>query len=286
VYAYTPSADGGMNVSLCGSGYDTALWVYAGGVGNTVGCNDDFCGYQSEVDNIDMTAGITYYIVISGFSSACGSYLLNVTPAPCTMECPPGGVPEGEPACYDGYQDTYNGGCTGDGWTLVPGPEIICGLSGTYLVNGDSFRDTDWYDAVGVGGPATLTCTAEFPLRILFIYAPSGMISCSNYSYDFASAPRCLEASLTRTIAEGAHFWPWVAPSAFAGIDCGSRYVLEIAGVSSLLGACCIGADCMMTMQADCAGAWQGSGSTCEPDPCLVPAEQTTWGAVKHRYGR
>ena len=34
------------------------------------------------------------------------------------------------------------------------------------------------------------------------------------------------------------------------------------------VGACCIGTSCAITTQAGCSGTWQGSGSTCGPNPC------------------
>lgn len=39
----------------------------------------------------------------------------------------------------------------------------------------------------------------------------------------------------------------------------------------SPLGACCIGQDCTITTEAQCAGDWQGPGSVCDPNPCLPP---------------
>jgi hypothetical protein len=232
-----------MNVGLCGSGYDTALWVYAGGVGNTVGCNDDYCGAQSEIDNINITAGVTYYIVVSGYSTACGSYTLNVTPvAPCDVVCPAGAQQENEPACYDDYYDATNGGCNTPGWTVVEGDAQgnadLCGLSGTYSYNGGSYRDTDWFDCRGDGGTATIAVTAEFPLQMLFIYGTN----CANLQYDYTTSPQCVAATLSRSVASGTHFWPWVGASVFSGIPCNSEYWMHLSGLYTgpWTGACCV----------------------------------------------
>jgi hypothetical protein len=59
---------------MCGSGYDTVLYVLENGV--EIACNDDFCGLQSEVW-ATVVAGRTYIIGVSGFSTACGAYVLN-----------------------------------------------------------------------------------------------------------------------------------------------------------------------------------------------------------------
>jgi hypothetical protein len=289
VYAYTPVTSWEViTISLCGSGYDTALWVYAGGGGNTVACNDDFCGLQSEIRQITVTGGVTYYIVVSGYDTACGSYTLSVeTDIDCYVVCPSGSVPEGEPPCHDGYVDNYNGGCNGTGWTVVNadagGNADIQGLSGTYLSNGSSYRDTDWYDAIGNGGEATISCMAEFPLQLIFIYG----VDCNNLQFDyttaFCGAPG---ASLSRGVGSGVHFWPWVAPSMFSGIPCESTYCLHLSGLEPCCpppeGACCL-ADgcCAVGPQSECVGIYQGDGTTCEPNPCATPIRSTSWGAIK-----
>jgi uncharacterized protein YegL len=79
VYAYTPATAQVVNVSLCGSSYDTGLYIFEGScAGSPIACNDDFCGVQSEVDNVTLTAGTTYYIVVDGFASEAGDYALNI----------------------------------------------------------------------------------------------------------------------------------------------------------------------------------------------------------------
>lgn len=81
-YSYTACVDGYINVSLCGSGYDTELAIFNSNFVELY-CNDDFCGLQSEIDNIAVTAGQLYYIVVSGYFGACGSYTMNVTGPEC-----------------------------------------------------------------------------------------------------------------------------------------------------------------------------------------------------------
>lgn len=52
--------------------------------------------------------------------------------------------------------------------------------------------------------------------------------------------------------------------------------------------ACCVGEECRFVDLEECqavGGAWQGYGSTCEPNPCLPTAvKATTWGRVKAGY--
>ncbi|MBK7121850.1 MAG: T9SS type A sorting domain-containing protein [Chitinophagaceae bacterium] len=76
---YTFIGNGVSNtLSLCGSGYDTKIGVFSGTCGALV-CvtgNDDFCGLQSQV-TFTPTLGTTYYILVTGFSTAAGTFTLN-----------------------------------------------------------------------------------------------------------------------------------------------------------------------------------------------------------------
>lgn len=92
-YRYTPASCGRVTASLCGSPYDTRLEVRAGGgcPGEfEIGCNDDFCGVQSQV-SFDAAQGVTYYFIISGYGvEDAGMYTLNVsgvTQAPVNDLC-------------------------------------------------------------------------------------------------------------------------------------------------------------------------------------------------------
>jgi hypothetical protein len=83
-YSYTACLDGTISVSLCGSGYDTQLAIFNASHVELY-CNDDFCGLQSEIDNIPVVSGQLYYIVVSGFYGSCGSYTMHVTGPTCPV---------------------------------------------------------------------------------------------------------------------------------------------------------------------------------------------------------
>lgn len=236
VYAYTPAGDEAITVDLCNSTYDTKVYIYAGGPGNLVACNDDagcgYSGWQSMVENVALSGGTTYYIVVDGYGGACGTYIMHIAGfEPCVVECPEGAQEEGEPPCGDNYYDEYNGGCNSTGWTLVPGDDqgcaTVCGKSGTYLYQGLSYRDTDWYQCFAGGGDALVTCTAEFPLQLILIYGPD----CNNLQYDLTTAGPCQPASLSWTFGAGAEFWVWVGAQVFSGIPCDADYVFDICGL-------------------------------------------------------
>lgn len=250
VYRFVAGATGSINVTLCGSAYDTALGIYNSSLVNLF-CNDDFCGLQSEIDGIPVTAGQTYYIVVDGFSTNCGDYVISVTEnVPCALVCPAGGIHEGEPDCYDGYYDTYNGGCNSVGWQEICPTEgthaDMCGKSGTYSYYGLSYRDTDWFTVTAVGGTLTMTLEADFPVVLIYIYGTD----CANPLYDYTTANPCQSVSLSRTVAADAIVWPWVGGNQFSGIPCGSNYVLSLDGIKC------------------------GATAT----------ENTSWGTIKSRY--
>ncbi|OQY29649.1 MAG: hypothetical protein B6244_02995 [Candidatus Cloacimonetes bacterium 4572_55] len=75
VYMVTLAEATLLNISLCGSSYDTALGIL-NDMGVPVAGNDDFCEYQSDI-TCDFPAG-TYYIVVDGYGNDAGEYTLTV----------------------------------------------------------------------------------------------------------------------------------------------------------------------------------------------------------------
>ncbi len=250
VYSYTATFNGEINVDLCASGYDTALAIFDA-AHTELFCNDDYCGVQSEIDNIPVSSGQTYFIVVSGYSTSCGSYTVNVRRnEPCDLVCPDGALQEGEPECGDNYYDATNGGCNSEGWTdMCPqdgNHAVMCGKGGTYLYYGSSYRDTDWIRVYGNGETMTATCTAEFPVQFIFIYNPD----CYNLLYDLTTASACIPATLSRYVAAGQEVWMWVGTQQFNGVPCDKEWILEMTGIY-------------------CEG---------------VPADKSSWGTIKNMY--
>lgn len=68
-----------LTITLCnGTDYDSKLEVFYDDCQTSTGYyNDDFCGLQSELDNVYLEPG-TYLIVIDGFGGATGNYYLDV----------------------------------------------------------------------------------------------------------------------------------------------------------------------------------------------------------------
>ena len=85
-YKYTAPAGGTLALNTCGSGYDTVLSVHSacpGTSSNQRACNDDCggspCGGTPSCLSTTVTSGTTYYIRVSGYNGATGSFTLNVS---------------------------------------------------------------------------------------------------------------------------------------------------------------------------------------------------------------
>lgn len=70
-YKYTPSANVIMHMDTIGSTYDTTmvLYTYDGSTLTEVACNDDAGGVGQSALNKTLTAGVTYYILVSQFNN-------------------------------------------------------------------------------------------------------------------------------------------------------------------------------------------------------------------------
>jgi hypothetical protein len=98
VYSVMPEEDSWATLSLCFSSYDTKMYIYEEAAGNLVACNDDFyvagcTNYTSWLFDVEMLAGVTYYIVIDGYGASSGDYQLDITlqdpppPPPVNDDC-------------------------------------------------------------------------------------------------------------------------------------------------------------------------------------------------------
>lgn len=74
----TNGCTGSIDISLCGSAYDTYLRVYDVNM-NLIDENDDDCGLQSQLLGVSVALDDTLYIVVEGFDTDNGDYTLNIT---------------------------------------------------------------------------------------------------------------------------------------------------------------------------------------------------------------
>ena len=228
-YSWTAAADMLVNIDLCGSEYDTKVYVLTDGAEHA--CNDDayyddICGYYvSLIEAMPVTAGATYMIAVDGYGGDSGDYILDISefivPPPCFLTCD--GRPEGEPELMDGYEDTYNGGCNSPEYDNPfldlteaandNGELTFCGISGWY--NDNQTRDTDWmYVAVGEIGLIEWTLDAEYPVYgfLLGGYCDSGITV-----DDQITAGSCMPATMVIQGSPGNVIMLWVGPTEYHG---------------------------------------------------------------------
>jgi len=265
VYTFTPAQTGIYWVDLCGSSYDTKVYVYDADL-NVVACNDDYytdaeCGwYVSFIELVEFAAGMTYFLVIDGYGGDCGEYLVRVCEnPPClSLQCAPDDLPEGEPAPVDGYVDVFNGGCDVEPAVfqeLSPpaGSDVVefCGTTGWYESDGEGRRDSDWLQVRAAGSEVALE--AEGPVfvtvdcDVMEVDADCNLISVLPFQMG-----TCGWASLTIATEPGQTVTLRVRPTDGVRPVCAPAsdvYRLRIAGVES-----------------------------------VVPVARTTWSAVRGLY--
>jgi len=95
-YAYTPSTNGIVTVDSCGSTFTTILSVHTGcpgTVANQIVCNAEGCQIFGALLTFNATAGQTYLIRLTGWSSSEGDYTLTLSGPSCAPAGPlPGDI--------------------------------------------------------------------------------------------------------------------------------------------------------------------------------------------------
>lgn len=246
VYSYNPASGITVDVDLCGSSYDTRLYIYENSVtpGNPFACSDDFyfdaeCGfYVSKIENATLTGGSTYYIVIDGYDeTSYGSYMLTISEtagAECTwgtdISCPAWAEDESEPCGV-----TSNEGCDMppgfENWETVPSTGAT--FCGTTFADG-MVSDADWYELV-LTVPSAVSLTADADHSIVFGLAETttpGAPLCSTLTGEVnpsAMAGPCSESFIDLGILTAGTYW-FIVERGDDGISpCESHYRIEFA---------------------------------------------------------
>lgn len=234
-YEFTPTETKVLNISACieGQSIDTKLEVYDACGGNLVASNDDLydlCDYYNYASGVSFvaTAGVSYKIFwLDSWSSAPFDFTIELED-PCTVECPPGAIAEGEVCPGDEYVDTFNGGCNSEVpvFSQVNCGDVVCGTASTYLFDGNNYRDTDWYE-LNITEPKSVTfnVTAEFPfIGGLIEQIEPGVAGCGNITGNispFLSGAPCEEMSITMDLIPGTYYF-FVSLGVFDGYPCGT----------------------------------------------------------------
>ncbi len=169
-YCYTATCTGPATVSLCGSSYDTYLGIYDGVDPNTaalIGCNDDYCGLQSQI-TFDAVTGNTYLIEVGGYSSNTGDGVISiectvcdapendncesVTPVALTLGTPV--TFTGDNTCATNQCASFPGGHVWEAFTTSATANITLSYCGTSPAFGNAWLN------LGLGCPCTDFTTA------------------------------------------------------------------------------------------------------------------------------
>ena len=131
---------------------------------------------------------------------------------PCAVPCPPQGTAEGEPDCFDGYVDTFNGGCPSSPAVFSPISlgETVCAFTGIY----DNGASVDWdYYQITVAETTELiwTVEAEFEPRAWILDGTGG---CPGLTLITDATFECNPLTISTTVGAGT-YWLVVAPNTF-----------------------------------------------------------------------
>jgi hypothetical protein len=198
------------------------------------------------------------YVVIKGNSNdPCTPQVCQA----CNITCPGDATAEGEPACGDGYVDSYNGGCNA---TPVIYQDItcgarICGTSGTFVTDGRQQRDTDWYRLVLTQQDSIAwKVVAEFPANV-YILGPGGQTGCDTINVFASASGAPCDTLIARACLDPGTYWLFVGPTAFTGVACGSEYFAQLTCAPCT--PCVV--DYSITAPGTVAGTTCGAGDDC-----------------------
>ncbi|MCP3902766.1 MAG: hypothetical protein GY715_03940 [Planctomycetes bacterium] len=139
-------------------------------------------------------------------------------------ECPPGHMPEGEPDCFDGYVDEFNGGLnsTPPVFSPITCEAAICGRFGTFVTGGSPLRDTDWY-ALTLDEPCTVTWQASASVGHVITTLDAAGFTVGQFAVSTAGE----SISVTNALAAGDWYF-FISTAAFSDVPCDSSYVASL----------------------------------------------------------
>ena len=167
---YTFVGNGSSNtLTMCGSAYDTKIGVFSGTCAalTCVTGNDDFCGFSSQV-TFNTVSGTTYFVLVTGFSTASGTFTL-------TRTC----VAPANDLCTGAIPITCTQTITGS--TIGANSDAVA-TCGTTLNSAPGV----WYTFPGDGFSTTLSlCGSSFDTKIGLFSGTCGALVCVTGNDDF-----------------------------------------------------------------------------------------------------
>jgi hypothetical protein len=190
-YQYTPYFSANLEVDTIGSSYDTVLSIWTGSPGSltSVACNDDInpgIVVQSQLQNVALTAGTTYYIMVSSFGPPDANPIalggksvlnfaynggLNLTPTITSLS--PNTLPSGSPAFtltvtgtnyMNGAYITFNGAVNAvqEQTTFVSSTQLTANISASEV----SFPGNEYQVFVTNPPPSATSASASFLVTV------------------------------------------------------------------------------------------------------------------------
>jgi len=259
-YKYTvQSPNEYLTISLCGSSYDTYLYVWSECCVTQLAFNDDYCGLQSQVQGCYDPGDI--WIEVSGYSSNCGTAILNVTSAGPCPEAPP------NDDCADATAVTLP--YVGDG-TTAGATDDCAALAGYPSV---------WYTFTLPYACNNLTieyCNSPIVFNnYLIVMTPD--CECSMFYYG-AYAWSCADGNLINRfngLAAGTYYLPvWVDPP--------GPFHINIYNVECPAGPECPPGSLFSQTPTDAAGAWSFYTSDNNTYPFWYMCFDNFWGLTSY----
>lgn len=155
---------------------------------------------------------------------------------PCVVPCPTGGSEEGERTCFDGYIDSFNGGCFEEPFAVsdISFGETVCGTGGVFVVAGSFVGDFDWYQ-VTVDRPTFLSATVRAQFRPS-LQIGDGTFGCPATLVASGVELECNDLTVEALVGPGVYFLVVGPFGATDSAACGAEYRLSLAGPTVCIG--------------------------------------------------
>ncbi len=200
-YCYTATCTGTVTASLCGSAFDTSISVFSGCVSGQLACNDDSatCGTNSVQSRTTFaaTAGVTYYVRVSGWQGQTGAYTLTMS---CSGVTPPANnnCASATPVTEGSYAFS-NANATTDG----PDEPTACAFFGYTQVGSDIWYR---YTASCTGDATVDLCTATFDTKVAVYTGICPSTAAAIVCNDDACGTQGLRSSLSFQVVGGQEY--------------------------------------------------------------------------------
>ena len=228
-YTFTPTTSAAYQISTCNlAAFDTRIAVMNTCVvsDGVLACNDDGAGcatFSSFIPAVDLSAGVTYYIVLGGYSATdSGSGQIEISLfVPCSLPAQSGFETE---LCGE----DLNGGCNNAAGGFPTEPIAVGNIIlGTFWADAGT-RDTDWYSlTLTEGTEVTLSIASSLNCFTAIVDTGCGGI------VGGASVGSC--PSTTSVCLAAGTYYVVCLPSAFEGYTCGGAvgndYTISVTGI-------------------------------------------------------